>query len=237
MIHIFYRHYNVAGRENWRPHWFDYEKCWLNLYNKIKNNQDIKLSVIFDGDIFGNFITRYDYDNLFKINCGNDLDSFKKTLTIINSLSDKIKGDDVVYLLENDYLHQNGWIEVVNEFFSTNLNKNYLSLYDHNDKYSDSYSDLKSKIYVTKNHHFRTTPSTCGSFLMKKKVFDEDYEFNLSIFDYLLNKTNLPVDHAKFLVLDKIKNRQVLTALPGLSTHCLDGLMSPTINWEKISNE
>jgi hypothetical protein len=90
---------------------------------------------------------------------------------------------------------------------------------------------------VTKSHHYRTTPSTCGSFLLTKKVFDEDLNFNLNVFSFLKGNTTLPIDHAKFLVLEKVKDRKVLSAIPGLSTHCLNGLMSPTINWKNIINE
>ena len=42
-------------------------------------------------------------------------------------------------------------------------------------------------------------------------------------------------DHNKWLYLNESKNRFIITPLPGLSTHCMEGLMSPTINWEKIN--
>lgn len=237
MMHIFYRHYNVSGRESWRPEWFDYENCWTNIYNQVKNNSDISLNLVFDGDNENNFIFKYNFDRIFKISAGNDWVSFTNTLSIVKSLESDIQKNDVIYLLENDYLHVPNWYKHVFEFFESNLKNNYLSLYDHNDKYFTYDEGSNSKIYVTNTHHYRTTLSTCGSYLVTKSTFDEDYDFNNSVVGFLKNKTNLPLDHAKFLILQQIKNRKLFTPIPGLSTHCLNNLMSPTINWEKISNE
>jgi hypothetical protein len=49
---------------------------------------------------------------------------------------------------------------------------------------------------------------------------------------------NVPVgDHHKWLYLNESKNRFIITPLPGLSTHCMEGLMSPTINWKEINDK
>jgi hypothetical protein len=49
-IHILYRHYNVEGSGNkFRPSWFDYEKCFVNLLNTIEG-KNVDLHVIMDGD-------------------------------------------------------------------------------------------------------------------------------------------------------------------------------------------
>ena len=88
------------------------------------------------------------------------------------------------------------------------------------------YENLVSKIFTTKTHHWRTTPSTCGSFIVNRKVFNEDYDI----------QTTTIGDHQKFLDLNQNKNRLVITPIPGLSTHCMEGLMSPTINWQNYVN-
>jgi hypothetical protein len=233
MIHIFYRHYPVRDREDWRPEWFDYEKCFKNLIHSIFNKDNVTLNVIYDGEKDDNFIFNYDV-NFFYINVKNDYDSFKKTIDIIKNSN--IDDNDLIYLLENDYLHVSEWDCKVIDFFNEKDN-DYLSLYDHNDKYFVDYSDLKSKIIVTKSRHFRTTPSTCGSFITTKKVLIDDYYAHYNSPTITKTFTNMPVDHAKFLLLKQLKNRNVYTPIPGLSTHCLNGLLSPTIEWSKIINE
>lgn len=231
MIHVFYRHYNVSGRESWRPDWFDYEKCFDNFLNSIQNKNQIKIHIVYDGEDSNNFVFDKKFDFFHRINVGSDLGSFKKTLEIIKKNSSDFLGSDIIYLMENDYLHKVNWDFYVEEFFKSEYRNNYLTLYDHADKYSQ---ESCSNIIHTSSHHYRTTVSTCGSYLMNYETFLDDYDFNINIFDFLVNKTRLPLDHAKFLTLLKIKERTLYSALPGLSTHCLNNLLSPTINWNFI---
>lgn len=227
-IHILYRHYNVQGSGNKynRPHWFNYEKCFVNLLNTIEG-KNVDLHVIMDGHFESNFISKYkDKYILHSINSGSDYGSYLETYKYIKTLD--IKESDLIYFLENDYLHVDNWVEEITTLFETYPNGlNYVSLYDHNDKYFlPMYDDLVSKIFTTKTRHWRTTPSTCGSYIIPKNIFIEDEDVN----------TGGPGDHDKFLYLGSTKNRFVLTPIPGLSTHCMEGLLSPTIDWKQINN-
>lgn len=225
-LRIFYRHYNIEKTDNrGRPFWFDYEKCFLNLLNTIEEKDNVELHLIMDGDVNKNFIGKYkDKYILHSIKGGSDYISFKKTYEIAKSIEAEDK--DLYYFLENDYLHIEGWIDKVIELFNTYSNLNYVSLYDHNDKYFlPMYDDLVSKVFTSLTHHWRTTPSTCGTYIVNKKTFLEDFQVPF----------DMEGDHNKFLWLAEHKNRFVITPLPGLSTHCMEGLLSPTINWEKIN--
>jgi hypothetical protein len=93
------------------------------------------------------------------------------------------------------------------------------------DKYSHPmYSELVSFIFLTESHHWRTTPSTCGSFIINTDLF-------LADLDVL---STVEGDHHKFLWLAENRNRTVITPIPGLSTHCMKHLLSPTINWNTL---
>lgn len=224
-IHIFYRHYNISGSDNKdRPLWFDFEKCFRNLLSTVDNSVD--LHIVMDGDISNNFITKYkDRYLLHTIDANNDQSSFWQTYRIAKQT--EIGHNDLIYFLENDYLHINGWVEKTRNLFLTYSNIHYVSLYDHNDKYTlPMYNSLQSQIIVTKDCHWRTTPSTCGTFIINKKIFDEDFDDHIKI----------PGDHNKFIYLSKTKNRYVLTPIPGLSTHCMNNLLSPIINWKQIND-
>ena len=223
-IHIFYRHYDIGGTDHrGRPSWFDFEKCFTNLLETI-TNKNIELHVVMDGDPNTNFIGKYkDQYTLHQIKAGGDQSSFFQTWEIAKSIP--MEQTDLVYFIENDYLHLQGWDQKVTELFETYKLLHYVSLYDHNDKYFlPMYEDLVSKIFTTETHHWRTTPSTCGSFIITKQLFDLDYDINTSIVG----------DHNKFLQLAEERNRMVITPTPGLSTHCMEGLMSPTIKWDKL---
>lgn len=238
-IHIFYRHYNVQTdsqkefkseyKTSTRPSWFCYEKCFINLLNSIKD-QNVELHVVFDkaaGDFLDNFISKYrESFTLHEIIAGNDMDSYFTTWKIAQQQN--IPEGDLIYFLENDYLHVSNWVNLVVEFFRENpknMRNNYLSLYDHNDKYFyEMYDNLTSKILASKNRHWRTTPSTCGSFIINKTVFDLDFDVH----------TTVHGDHQKFLDINSSRGRCVITPLPSLSTHCMTNLLAPTINWESI---
>jgi len=224
-IHIFYRHYNIKGKGNEsRPHWFTYEKCYNNLISSLKWGSDnYKINIVYDS-IDYNWIKDSPYNKLYEIEAKEDMKSFWETIKIANSdLS--IKEEDLIYFLENDYMHVNGWLNKVIELFSTYQGLDYVSLYDHNDKYfHPMYDNLTSKIFTSPSHHWRTTPSTCGSFIVTKERFNED-------FDIL---STMRGDHNKWLWLNEHRSRSVITPIPGLSTHCMNNLLSPTIKWEKI---
>jgi len=232
-IHIFYRHYNIEkSDEKSRPPGFDYEKCFENLLKSLQDKEgnlleNIKLYVVFDGYIGNNFISKYrKYYTLHEFYGGSDYTSFFETVKYAKTQN--IGEKDLVYFLENDYLHVYSWVDKVVNLFSTFEGLSYVSLYDHNDKYFlPMYEDLVSKIITTQTHHWRTTPSTCGSFIISKQTLEEDFDILSTIVG----------DHNKFLWLNQNRGRSVITPIPGLSTHCMEGLMSPTINWEKINNK
>ena len=83
-IHIFYRHYNTSGNDNrGRPQGFDYEKCFVNLLNTIKDT-NVKLHIVFDGNIESNFINKYkDQFITHQIKAGNDQSSFSQTWALL----------------------------------------------------------------------------------------------------------------------------------------------------------
>lgn len=225
-LNIFYRHYNIAGNDmKQRPIWFDYEQCFVNLINTIGDDNRVNLFVMMDGNVDDNWISKYKSSFQYhEFKGGTDRISFLETYKFANEISKTSNETDLFYFLENDYLHVNGWVDKVFELFSMYNGIDYVSLYDHNDKYFlPMYDDLVSKIFTTKSHHWRTTPSTCGTYIVNKKIFLEDYNIPFE----------MKGDHNKFLHLNEAKGRFVFTPIPGLSTHCMEGLMAPTIDWNK----
>ena len=224
-IHIYYRHTSNNTSNPFRPQWFSYEKCFENLLKTIEGYDNIHLTLAMDGKNVLDFTNHYkDKYTLFQTYHNSSLKSFKDLLDYVKN--QPMEENDLIYWLENDYLHIDGWVDKITTLFKTYSGLDYVSLYDHNDKYFlPMYDDLVSKIIVTENHHWRTTPSTCGSYIITRKTFDEDY-------DVWLNAVG---DHNTFLYLNETKNRFVFTPMPGLSTHCMETLMSPCIDWKQIN--
>ncbi len=221
-IHIYYRHASNCIVRN-RPSWFTFEKCWENLLKTIDGKDNINLTLALDGNVEDDFTKNYqDKFELFSTNHGSSLLSYRDLLKHIQNT--KMDKNDLIYFVENDYLHLDNWVDKVIDLFSCYESLNYVSLYDHNDKYMPMYDNLASKIITSQTHHWRTTPSTCGTFIITRDMFDKDYD----VWESAVG------DHNTFMYLNQERQRYVLTPVPGLATHCMEGLLSPTIKWETI---
>ena len=241
MIYIFYRDTSHNKVHSDQFDWMNYEKCFKSLLDTLDEN--CKLTIMFDGDTANHYVEKYQnkykYD-IVKIDAGNDFASNTKTFEYIKSL-DYIKEGDIIGVFENDYLYL-PWIKDVMTLYYYSLNyqmweNTYVSLFDHKDKYmynvpngmedSGMYSNLKSQIYLGLTRYWRTTPSTCASFLMSKKVFDKDYEIHISG----------KADNSRFGELTKEPyNRVVLTPMPSLATHTNKYFFAPLINWKNLND-
>lgn len=242
-LHIYYRHVHVKSDltsrdpNKQRPHWFSHETCFRNLLTTVRESRlsdQVSITIVYDGstdDFMDDFSSKYFSNQEYGIKLqfikgGSDLNSFRLTLYIGRTA--EIKNDDLIYILENDYLHQHGWVDKVFELYDAAYHFDYISLYDHRDKYIyEMYRDLTAKIISTTSHHWRTTPSTCASFILAKEILDRDYEILSSgLTDYYF-----------FSKLINENGRILLTPVPGLATHSMEGYLSPTIDWSEVARE
>lgn len=211
-----------------RPAWFDKEKCFWNIV-KTYNQSLANVTVIYD-EHFGkdNTDNYFHYLNCFErinINEGTEAGSFLKTMDYILSLG--LPDETIIYFLEDDYLHLPNWCEALIEGLSL-PGVDYISGLDHGDKYRD-YPDLVAKLFVSKSYHWRTTPSTTNTFACKLSTLRQDAEIHRKYSENL----KITQDHNKFVDLCG-RGRTLVTSIPGFSTHCVPGDLSPIIDWEKV---
>lgn len=228
MIHIIYRHTehirNCGVNKN-RPNWFSYDACLDNILSTIENIDFVKFHLIYDGNI--NIIKPDNrIHNIVCINEGSPMGSWIKAWDYAKTLD--LEENDLIYHLENDYLHLDGWPYEVQTLFKTYNNIDYITLYDHPDKYNHQiYPDLVTSLFLTDTHHWRWIPSATGTFITTKKILFEDYDI----------WTSGPGDHPKFLWLGQNRQRVALSPIPSLSTHCEIEWIAPTINWGIINKK
>lgn len=228
-IHIFYKHTDKNKINSGRPEWFNYEKCLANLIETIDPyRESISLNMWMDGEYNGNFVEKYDSTyNRLQVKFNHPI---KTVLALYEHIKNNTVFDDndLIYFLENDYLHLKSWPDKVYSLYKKyGQALSYVTLYDHNDKYTYSmYQNLKSQIIVTDDHHWRTVPSTTATFIVSVKTFLEDYDVWMKGQE----------DHATFLKLGQ-KNRVLVSPIPALSTHCQNNYLSPTIDWSQISSK
>ena len=124
-IHVFYSHYNVEGKGlKFRPHWFDYEKCFVNLLDTIEG-KDIDLHLMMDGKVENNWIKKYKDKYIPHEIVGGDMRAAGWEMFRIAKDMDSIPDTDLIYFLENDYLHVDGWSDKIIDLFSSYSNLNY----------------------------------------------------------------------------------------------------------------
>lgn len=173
------------------------------------------------------------------------------------------KGDDSVYLLEDDYFHLPGSRMILEEGL---LIADYVTLYDHPDKYvlakdngnPMNFADLKkTRIQITKSSHWMDVTSTTMTFACKVRTLMEDLpvwlrytvtrnpkDFRAFVeltqnriceaFLFLLrNKKRLAFVIMKNF-LTKKKMRRVVSAIPAQATHAERKYLAPIVNWDRL---
>ena len=177
-----------------------------------------------NGKIDNHFLSQIDRDNVHIINCGSGAASYLAALDY--ALSKKFEDDTILYFVEDDYVHKPFWCHSLLDGFL--LDADYVTLFDHADKYSSMYPNLKSEIKVGKYSHWRTTPSTTDTFAIRVKTLKQD----LKIHRFYSTDTFISNDHQRFLEL-KAKGRTLISPIPAFSTHVDIPWISPIIDWEK----
>ncbi len=134
------------------------------------------------------------------------------------------QADDIVYFVEDDYLHLSDAENIIIEGLER---ADYVSLYDHPDKYmspgpnpfvSDGGED--TKVILTRSTHWKYSNSTTMTFAARAKTLKQDYDV---IKQHCA--PDIPMDFRMFTVLLK-RGRKLITPIPSRSTHC-DHFPSP----------
>jgi len=146
-----------------------------------------------------------------------------------------VTDDEIIYFLEDDYLHKEGSQKIIEDGFE--LGMDYVTLYDHPDKYlnpiegGNPYCEGRAeftRVYLGNNSHFKLTNSSTMTFAAKVKTLKEDE----GIMRSWTNGTH-PHDFQMFQEINK-KGRRLVSPLPGYSTHGETRWLTPLTNWENI---
>ena len=230
MIRIFQRHCNFSTQSanKPRPDWFDREKIFDSFISTLDERVDY--TAFHDsgnGNIEDHFLSDKDVKKVSMLG-GNDAQSFLNVLNYV--IEQNYDDNDIIYFLEDDYLHKIGWIDILLEGFEY-IGADYYTLYDHPDKYYlQMYEDLQSKIIATPSVHWRTTPSTTNTYACKLKTLKKHLPIHIKSCDLVEKWTK---DHDKFTELWNAGSN-LISCSPGYSTHVEGNMLSPTINWSQI---
>jgi hypothetical protein len=150
----------------------------------------------------------------------------------------ELEDDTIVYLLEDDFLHLPGSKEILLE--AASKYNAYVTLYDHPDKYIDrdfggnpqvTDGGEVTKLIRTESSHWKITNSTVMSFAARVSRLKADRELMKSASERFAKMTD---SYWFFTQLSQTVGVPVLSAVPGLSTHCETKWLSPFTNWTEV---
>lgn len=228
-IKIYYRISDGSYKKN-RLNNATKENCYKNFINIFKN---YNINVIIDGDLkfdIKNYIisNNISFDN---INVKSGAQSFRYMYSKAIIENDD---NDFIYFVEDDYFH----LEKSDIVLYEGLNRsNYVTLYDHPDKYIDKefggnpYIENGgeiTKVILTDSCHWKLTNSTTMTFASNIKILKEDKNIW-----FKFTEGNYPRDFDAFIELRK-KGRSLISPIPAYATHTEKKWLSPLINWETI---
>ena len=226
MIRIFQRHCqfssNSANKE--RPDWFDREKIF-DSFKKTFTDQ-IRYTAFYD-TLNGteHFIFNKNV-SIIETKGGSEAKSFNNLLNYV--YDQNFQDEDIIYFVEDDYLHLEGWVDIMLQGFN-DIGADYYTLYDHPDKYYlPMYEELQSKIIATKNTYWRTIPSTTCTFACKFKTFKKYFKDHLKFCS-----KGFTQDHQMFLHLWSIGSN-LISCMPAYCTHVEANMLSPYREWENV---
>lgn len=148
----------------------------------------------------------------------------------------KLPDDEVVYFVEDDYLHLPDSRKILLEGLERS---HYITLYDHIDKYIpasqggnpfiDDDAAEDTKVFLTKSRHWKLTNSTTMTFATTVKTLREDAPIWNSF-----TAGSYPRDFECFIEL-RNRGRTLASPMPTLSTHCEPRWASPLVDWESVN--
>ena len=223
-----------TGYKKVKPNYINNENCLKNFCNVFFDyTRDIY--VIADGVSEGTYqmIKKFiDPINIERVKVGHGAGTFNLAL----DMALKWDEDEIVYFVENDYLHKPNSDKILLEGFE--LGSSFVSLYDHPDKYigpnqgGNPYCDggaEDTRVYLTNFCHWKITNSTTMTFASKVSTLKRTE----SILRKWTNMGHYPQDFKMFLEL-RDNNELLITPIPGYSTHGETAWLSPLTDWSKI---
>ena len=221
------------------------EQCFVNFLEHLFTPQD-RLLVIADNvnEQLRHFLVKRLPANatLREVNTGSNAASFRLQLDLVQELPD----EELVMLHEDDYLYR-GHAGDTPEQKHNRLalqealaKADYVSLYDHPDKYLApaqggnpliNVQGMESvKLFLTAHSHWKLTNSTTLTFAVKAQTLKADQAIWLKH----VSGTH-PHDYPAFLELGAA-GRTIATPIPGLASNTEPPWLSPLYDWERIGS-
>ena len=176
--------------------------------------------------------------------------SFKsgsKTFARAFDLALGLDDEEIVYFVEDDFLHRKGSKKILLEAFRE-TGADYVTLYDHPDKYIDrkaggpnpfvKHGGEPTRVITTTSTHWKATNSTVLTFASRVGTLREDVRVcrrcvRPKVANDFLAFTRL--NRSRFFYRIFSSRRTLIHPVPGWATHGESAFLTPYVDWEAVA--
>jgi len=217
-----------TGYNKIKPDYINNENCLLNALDMFSTEKHDWLIIADNVSQATTQILEKYVLNIKHVSVGHGAGTFNLALDEALTYDD----NEIVYFIENDYLHKLGADRILEEGFG--LGYHYVALYDHPDKYINGANPFVedggevTRVMLSKSCHWKLTNSTTMTFASQVKTLKEDESI---LREY--TSGSYPRDFEMFISLRE-KQHGLVTPIPGYSTHGETAWLSPLTDWSLI---
>lgn len=182
------------------------QNCLKNFLNCFTKSEKFIIADNVSNETF-QMIKQMFTGKIFKTESSNA----KSFIWAVKKAMELFADNEEVYFCEDDYFHRLISETILKEGLEV---ADYVTLYDHPDKYNNFKCIEPCVIYKTKSCHWKSCVSTCMTFGTHVKNLREDFE---TLDRWTSGKH--PHDHQMFFELTTQKERTLISALPGVACH------------------
>lgn len=226
-MQVIYR-ISEAGYKKEKPDYINNKNCFenaLRTFNKatwlvIADNVNDETKLYLESKV----------ETINYVSVGHGAGTFNLALDYALTLDN----NEIVYFLENDYLHKPEADKIIESGFD--LGFDYVTAYDHPDKYLNPVEggnlfcigrSEETRVYLGDFCHWKLTNSTTMTFAAKVKTLKED--------EAILRKWTSEVHPHDFQMFIELRQngKRLASSIPGYSTHGETKYLSPLTNWKQ----
>jgi hypothetical protein len=228
-MHVIYR-ISQNGYPKDKPEYINNLNCFNNAFD-IFDKEDWRIIADSVDQETKSFLQNKT-QNIKFVSIGHGAGTFNLALDYALTLP----SSEVVYFLEDDYLHLPSSQEIVEEAV-LDMGFDYVTLYDHPDKYLNPFEGGNpycngraedTRVYLGEYCHYKLTNSTTMTFASRVGTLIQDEDILRK-----WTKEEHPHDFEMFLEL-KQTGKRLASTLPAFSTHGESKWLSPLRKWNEL---
>ena len=232
-LRILYR-YSDSQNNKGRPPYFSKKTCFESFLQTFRGHDIYVIADNISEETY-QYLCRYiRTERIIRTSLYNSKSFLYAVGTAIQSFTD----NDLVYLVEDDYLHTKDAPRVLIEGLAI---ADYVSGYDHPDKYMNaadggpnpfiSDGGEVTRVMLTPSRHWKITNSCCMTFAARVKTLKEDHDVYHSYC-----QTTIPEDFQMWVTLFN-RGRKLISCIPAVSTHCESQWLAPLVEWQSVAGK